>query len=341
MSYTAGDKISEKDYNEQLLSNAVLGGYGINHIIGAGELYHGLGQSTLALVNTGEQITATQWNSLFTAMDNIANHTNDTLTSTSQRSAGDLIEIKSALVADLQILAASVQAGCPNATALTTTAAQLTSTATTRWNVSHIVEQAVSFNSANEMRWFFNSGGKIQINVTRTSNSGAVASAKDQAMDDLIDALGDFKIKSQASEYSNDGSTDTNTLGDGSSAYDLNIGFYDLTTNYQTILILRQDWQTYEFMNIKIEAKLNAAPGTASTMTIRTSLLDPFIDGSSVATADATYTSGNTASVDQYANFVGVTNVIVKYVNANTDEGLTTVYTPFESQVVTNNVITV
>jgi hypothetical protein len=274
-------------------------------------------------------------------MDNLADHTNDTLTSTGQRSAGDLIQIKSALIADLQTLAASVQAGCPNATALTTTTAQLTSTATSRWNVSHIVEQRVTFNSANEMRWFFNAGGKIQINVTRTSNSGAVASAKDQAMDDLIDSLGDFKIKSQASEYSNDGSTATNTLGDGSSAYDLNIGFYDLTTNYQTILILRQDWQTYEFMNIKIEAKLDAAPGTAMTMTIRTSLLDPFIDGSSVATADDTYTSGNTASVDQYANFVGVTNVVVKYVNPNTDEGLATVRTPFEAVSVSNNIIAV
>lgn len=342
MGYVAGDRITNTEYNSLFLDGNNLGsGYGINHLIGAGDLYHGLGQATLNIVSKEQEITATQWNSLFTAMDNLANHTNDTLTSTGQRSAGDLIQIKSALIADLQTLAASVQAGCPNATALTTTVAQLTTTAATRWNVSHIVEQQVTFNSANEMRWFFNSGGAIQINVTRTSNSGSVASQKDQAIDDLIDSLGDFKIKSQASEYSNDGSTNTGTLGDDSSAYDLNIGFYDLTTNYQTILILRQDWQTYEFMNFKIEAKLDAAPGTATTMTIKTSLLDPFIDGSSVATADDTYTDGNTASVDQYANFVGVTNVIVKYVNANTDEGLTTVYTPFESQVVSNNVIAV
>jgi len=191
------------------------------------------------------------------------------------------------------------------------------------------------------MRWFFNAGGKIQINVTRTSNSGNVASAKDQAIDDLIDSLGDFKIKSQSSEYSNDGSTNTNTLGDGSSAYDLNIGFYDLTTNYQTILILRQDWQTYEFMNIKIEAKLDAAPGTAMTMTVRTSLLDPFIDGSSAATADNTYTSGNTASVDQYANWIGVTNVVLYFVNPTTAEGLNTVYTPASSAVISNNIVTI
>jgi hypothetical protein len=341
MAYTAGDKITVETYNQELLSNTAFGGYGINHIIGAGELYHGLGEATLNIVSTGQEITATQWNSLFTAMDNLANHTNDTITSTSQRSAGDLIQVKSALVADLQTLAASVQAGCPNATALTTTAAQLTTTASARWNVSHIVEQRVTFNSANEMRWFFNAGGKIQINVTRTSNSGSVASAKDQAMDDLIDSLGDFKIKSQASEYSNDGSTNVNTLGDGSSAYDLNIGFYDLTTNYQTILILRQDWQTYEFMNIKIEAKLDAAPGTSQSITVRTSLLDPFIDGSTAATQDTTWTAGNTASVDAYANFVGVTNMVVKYVNPNTNEGLLTVRAPTSVTTISNNIITI
>jgi len=339
MAYVAGDKITTAEYNTLFLSSATTPG--INHIIGSGDLYYGLGQATINSVSVEQQITATQWNSLFTAMNNLANHTNDTITSTAQRSTGDLIEIKSALAADLATLGASVQAGCPNATALTTSAAQQTTAASARWNVSHIVEQSTTFNSADAMRWFFNQGGKIQINVTRTSNSGSVASQKDQAIDDLIDSLGNFRIKSQSSEYSNDGSTNVNTLGDGSSAYDLNIGFYDLTTSYQTILVLRQDWQTYEFMNFKIEAKLNAAPGTATTITVRTSLLDPFIDGSTAAGQDNTYTAGNTASVDQYANWVGVTNVVLSYVKATTAEGLTTIYEPSTTALVSNNIVTV
>lgn len=342
MGYVAGDKIlADGEYNDKLLLGSTPGGEGYNYIVGSGNLYHGLGQSTLALVAVKQQVTAAQWNSLFTAMDNLANHTNDTLTSTVQRSAGDLIEIKSALIADLATLAESVKQGCPNATALTTSAALQTTEASGRWNVSHIVEQSIGFNSPNEMRYFFNSGGKIQINVTRTGNGGSAATGKDRAIDDLIDSLGDFKIKSQASEYSNDGSTDTNTLGDGSSSYNLNLGFYDLTTSYQTILILRQDWQTYEFMNIKIEAKLDAAPGASQTMTIKTSLLDPFIDGSTNSVQDQQWTAGNTSSVDQYENFVGVTNVVLKYVKANTDEGLATIYEPFESTLISNNIITV
>ena len=343
MAYVAGDQISTQEYNGFLNNTTTTGTppvIGINHIMGSGSLFYGLGQTALSSVGT-QQITATQWNSLFTAMDNLANHANIALTSTSQRSTGDLIDIKSALQTDLTSIAAAVAGGCTGATALTTSAAQQTTAASARWNVSHIVEQSTTFNNADEMRWFFNQGGAIQINVTRTGNAGSAATAKDQAIDDLIDSLGNFKIKSQSSEYSNDGSTNVNILGDGSTAYDLNIGFYDLTTSYQTILVLRQDFQTYEFMNFKIEAKLNAAPGTATVITVRTSLLDPFIDGSTVATQDNTYTSGNTASVDQYANWVGVTNVILSYVKATTAEGLTTIYEPASTALVSNNIVTV
>jgi hypothetical protein len=94
-------------------------------------------------------------------------------------------------------------------------------------------------------------------------------------------------------------------------------------------------------MNFKIEAKLNAAPGTATMITVRTSLLDPFIDGSTSATQDNTWTSGNTSSVDQYEMWVGVTNVILLYVKATTAEGLTTIYEPSATALVSNNIITV
>jgi hypothetical protein len=341
MGYTAGDKITTSEYNN-FLSGTVYLDEGINHIMAVGSTWHGLGQTGLFGVDVNQTVTAAQWNSLFTAMNNIANHANVTLSSTTAVAAGDRILIKSAIRSDLDSLADACKNGMPNATALTTSTAQQTTAASSRWNVSHIVEQSITFTNANQMRYFFNSGGKIQINVTRTGNSGNVASAKDQSIDDLIDSLGDFKIKSQVSEYSNDGSTDVNNpYGDGSTSSNLNLGFYDLTTAYQTILVLRQDWQTYEFMNIKIEAKLDALPGSSTVITVRTSLLDPFIDGSTAATQDTTWTAGNTASVDQYANWVGVTNVVLKYVKATTAEGLTTIYEPASTAVVSNNIVTV
>lgn len=319
MAYTAGDTILDDEYNGFLGNTS--SPIGINHTFGTGSGEYGLGQTAISTVAAGNTITAAQWNSLFTAMDNVANHTNDTLTSTTARSAGDAIAVISALSTDLDTLAASVAAGCPNTTAISTSAALQTSASSTRWAGSHVVEHSVTFSNANEARWFFNAGGKIQINVSRTGNGGGSATSKDSSVDELITGLGDFKFGSVASTRS--GSTETVST-DG-----LSIGLHDLTTSYQTVLQLTQDSGTYTSMYFQIEAKADAAAGSATVVTIKTSLVDP-------DAGDSEFTSGNTDGVDQYANFVGTTNVILKTVDPTTAEGLTTVYTPSSTAVVSN-----
>ena len=63
---------------------------------------------------------ASSWNTLFTAMTHSSRtHSRFTMTSRSAVSAGDAIAIKAAVAADLATLAASVAAGCPNTTAVT------------------------------------------------------------------------------------------------------------------------------------------------------------------------------------------------------------------------------
>jgi hypothetical protein len=326
MGYTVGDKILDQEYNNFLNSTSTP--KGINYTFGTGALQWGLGQTALSSVAVGENIAAAQWNSLFAAMDNVANHTNDTLTSTAAKAAGDIIAVKAALVADLTTLASSVANGSPNATALSTSAALQTSTSSARWVGSHTVEHSITFTNANQARYFFNAGGKIQINITRTTNAGTAATSKDSSVDELIAALGDFRLKSQASDYSEDGSTNTETLSTDGTA----IGFYDLTTSYQTILELTQNSGTYTSMYFKIEAKADAAAGSATVVTIKTSIVDP-------DAGDDEFTAGNTESVDQYANFIGTTNVILKTVNPTTAEGLATVYTPSATAQVSNTTV--
>lgn len=322
MAYTAGDTILDDEYNNFLSEvDNVTEVYGINHTAGTGAGAYGLGQTALSTVAAGNTITAAQWNSLFTAMNNTANHTNDTITSTTSKAAGDAIAVIAALRTDLDTLAASVAAGCPNATALTTSAALQTATSSTRWAGSHTVEHSVTFSNANEARWFFNAGGKIQINVSRTGNGAASATSKDSSVSELITGLGDFKLASVASTRS--GSTETVTTNG------LAIGFHDLTTSYQTVLRLTQNSGTYTSMYFDIQAKADAAAGSATVVTIRTALVDP-------DAGDGTFTAGNTSGVDQYANFIGTTNVILKTVNPTTAEGLTTVYTPSSTAVATN-----
>jgi hypothetical protein len=322
MSYTAGQTILDNEYNDFVGSSS--DPYGYNHFAGTGAGVYGLGESAISTVAAGNTITAAQWNSLWTAMDNIANHTNDTLTSTAAVSGGDPIAIKSALIADLATLAASVAAGSTSATALTTSASlQTITTASEGWDTSATHEHSITWATADRMRHFFNAGGKVRI-VTGTTQG--TTNPKDQAFIDLGTALGNIDIGSQASTRSGTGETLTT---DG-----LANGFHDLTTSYAVIIKLTSDNTSYTSNTVEISAKLDAAVGTAVTMTIKMVATDP--------SADDQYTQGNTDGPSGGDGDIKDTPRMVTDIYAitpNTSEGLTTSPTHLSVAVVSNTVV--
>ena len=290
MPYAVGDTISNSDYNGLLNNtaantpNAGVAALGINYIAGTGAGVYGLGQTELSSVGSTDVIQAAQWNSLFTFMNNIANHSNDTLTSTTAVSAGDVIQIKAALESNLNTLAASVAAGCPLVTssALTTSAGTAATQTTEGWDNTSTQELTVTFASANAMRWFFNAGGKVRVTVGTIE---AAVSGKDQAFKDLGTALGNLDIGGHSLNRSGTGETST-------SYAETSGGFYDLTgtaDTYVSLIKLTSDNSNYLTNTIEISAKINAAIGTATVMTIKMVATDP--------NDDTQYTAGNTAGV--------------------------------------------
>jgi len=320
MGYVAGEKILDDEYNTFVNSSSSPFGY--NHFAGTGALNYGLGQTEIAVNVAGDTITAAEWNTLFTGMDNVANHTNDTLTSTAARSAGDTIAIKSALVADLATLAASVAAGCTSATAIAAGSELQSSVSSTRWKGTHIVEHSITFSSNANLRHFFNAGGTMRVDLARNGNGGGSATDKDDSVDELITAIGNFDLKSGVSTRSGSGETVT-TNG-------LTNGVFDLGTSYTVLLKLTQSSGTYTSMYVDVQFKLNAAIASAVTVIMRTELNDP--DG-----GDSEYTSGNLSSIDQYENFIGITDFATNIVAPTTGEGLASVATIASSAVVSNN----
>ena len=313
MGYVAGETILDDEYNAFVANSSAP--FGINHIMGVGATVYGLGQTELATVAAGDNgstVTAAQWNALLTAMDNIGDHTNDSLTARTQVAAGDTIAIKAAVAADLVSLAAEVAGGSASATAISVGSELQSSVSSTRWAGSHTVEHTVTFSNANEMRFFFNAGGKIRVNLTRNGNGGSSATSKDGSVDELITAMGDFDIASLASTRSGSGETLTT---DGFA-----IGFQDVTTSYQTVFLLTQANGTYTSMTLKGEIKGNATQGSTTNVTIKMTLTDA--DG-----GDILYTSGNLSSVDQFENFIGQTDFATKLMLPTTAQGLDPVYT--------------
>ena len=265
MAYTAGDPILDDEYNA--FANNSTSPFGMNTIAGTGSGIHGLGEATISSVTAGAQINASSWNTLFTAMSVAAGHTGDTLSSTAAVSSGDTIAIKSALITDLATLATSVGNGCPNTSALTTSSALQSPGSSSTWTGTYTTEVSATFANADKMRHFFNAGGKIRIDPVRTGHGGSDgASGKDGAWDNLYNALGNFDIAATTCTRSGSGETQD--------TFNNTVGFHDLTTSYQTLIQLSDDTYPYTANNIKIEAKLDAAVGTAVTITVKTTSTD-------------------------------------------------------------------
>tara|TARA_B100001057_G_scaffold456512_1_gene503980 strand:- start:3095 stop:4057 length:963 start_codon:yes stop_codon:yes gene_type:complete len=283
MGYLAGDKILDNEYNTFVASSSDPFGY--NHFAGTGSAQYGLGETELAQVSAdaSNTIKAASWNSLFSAMDNIANHTNDSLTARGQVTVGDPIKIKAAVATDLATLAASVAGGSTSATALGTNAIG-SSTSGSTYNTSATIERSVTFANADKMRHFFNAGGKIRVDPSCVTG---IDGDKDTVFNDLtVSAIGNLDIASQASTRSGSGETLT-TNG-------LSNGFHDLGTGYTTIIKLTSDNSGYTSNTVEISAKLNAAVGSATIITIKCVFTD--------AADDTTFTAGNTSGIPTNPN---------------------------------------
>lgn len=280
MAYSAGDTILDDEYNTFVNSSSDPFGY--NHFAGPGSGEYGLNQSTISTVSAGDTVAASSWNSLFTGLDNISNHTNVSITSSSV-SAGDTIAIRSALISDLANLAAAVAGGSTGATAIGTNAVGSSTNGAT-WNGTSTIERSVTFANNNTMRAFFNAGGFIRIDPSCITG---IDGDKDTVFNDLtVTAIGNLDLKAHSTARSGSGETlTTNGLANG---------FHDLSTGYTTLIKLTSDNSGYTSNTVEISAKLNAAVGSATVLTIKMVAVD--------ADNDDTYTVPNTSGVPANPN---------------------------------------
>ena len=259
MAYQVGDTILDDEYNAFVGSSS--DPYGYNHFAGTGAGEYGLNQTSIATVSVGGTINASQWNSLFTGMDNIANHTNTSITASSV-SAGDTIAIRAALISDLANLAAAVAGGSTGATALADRAAG-TSTNSTTFTGTSTITRSITFANNATMRAYFNAGGTIKC-VPGTS--GSTDGDKDTVFEQLT-AAGDIELKAHSTARLSSGETQT--------SFASGTGFHDLTTSFTDLLVLTSDnGGDYVNNTLTISARLNAAVGTATIIEIKSVAVD-------------------------------------------------------------------
>ena len=266
MTYSVGGLIQGSDYNG--FANDTTNG-NVNAIWGQGAGTYGYGQSTtLPSVAPGGTVTATQWSSLVNRISSIGSHTGVTITSRTAPVTGDTITILNNLATDLTNLYASRANASASGSTISPASGtwwQATNTPNSTWTIT--TTHTIAFANANAARYFFNSGGLIKWDVSKTS-TGTEA---DTEWNDLAQTLtGTIYLSGANTAHSIAGTTYTGTTKSGGTGtpttLNTTVGYYNLSTVAATLYDQYADSSPYTSDHIRLQAAINAG-GDTITMT--------------------------------------------------------------------------
>lgn len=268
MVYSAGGLIQATDYNGFVSTTS---GSNINDIWSTGSSDKGYGQTALATVSAGGLVSATQWASLVNTISSIASHQGTTITSRTAPVAGNLIQILAAVATDITSITTNRNNAVANGTQFTGWTGTNSKTGTTSgatWTITFT--NTVTFASAAAARYFFNGGGRIKLDVSKT----ATGQTGDPEWNDLANTLcGDIFFTGGTGTATIAGASYTGTTkigGTGTPAVlDTTFGFYDLVAGAAATEIYRQNADTAPYTSNFIRHSV-ALDATSSILTFTT-----------------------------------------------------------------------
>ena len=299
-----GSPISKDDYNNirKIVYN-VLGPGGTNPTTGNPDPTFGYGQTLLSSdISSGDQtITETQWDQLrldinkaythqvgsATTIPDVAGTTNVGVTSATRVSYGQVYQTYLAAANDIltnrNLFAGSQRPGSP----VTVTGG--TKTTTTPWSVAVSQQIDVTFNSAAEARYFFNSGATINF---RSSREGGTTSPQNAA--------------AQNNSWTSFLNTVVGTVSFGKSQ------FYALTSGglaeNATPVFLFTAPAPYSNNYYRIKANCNVPSNTNGTATFISFVIE-WIDSTTIPNIATDYIDGTLTSIVSETKSVGVSTI--------------------------------
>ena len=238
MAKSAGDKITELDYNNLQSSIEVIMGTPAGSTDTTATGYNQALSSSQ--VSVGNTVTEAQWDNLRTDITKAYTHQFNTAPTITNVSTTNIID--AATYNQYEALITTVS-GDPNrytlAAGQSTTTTGQTAQLSAGWNGTQTHQFTATFSSSNERRAFFNAGGSIRFNLT-LAYTGSESKTLDwqTMMSDLGTVVFNYK----------------ETTGGGGST----IGNYDATGTFQTIAI-ENGTNPYAENDIAIQVKANSA----------------------------------------------------------------------------------
>lgn len=240
MTYATGSNISAGDLNNFIGANNVSTAYAsaaaatgkVAALLGVGYGDRGYGQTTPALapIAAGTPVRASHWTDLRTALATMASFqgtAQTVLPSAASFAAGSVIkaENSSARYSDFPTTINNVDSSRLNVNAanMSLVTGSITSTRSTAWGASATqaigAEFTMTFTSEDKARYFFNSGGLLNMTLSHAST----ASTQNSNWNTILSALGTISFGAHSTTRSGTGGTPTS------------IGYYELTGTAQTV----------------------------------------------------------------------------------------------------------
>jgi hypothetical protein len=284
MTYSSGGLIQATDYNGFVSTTS---GANVNTVWGTGSTDSGWGQTALSTVSAAGTVTATQWASLVNTLSSMGAQTNTTITSRTAPTTGSTIAILAALNTDLTNITTNRQNAAAvgsQFTGWTGTNSKTAATSGATWTITFT--NTITWASADAARYFFNAGGLIKIDVSKTA-TGALG---DPEWNDLANTLcGDIYITGGTATQTIAGTAYTGTTKIGGTGTPNTLatttGWYDLTAGAAATIVYKQFADTAPYTNNFIQHSI--AKGASSNTLVITTLW---------SASDGDAISGGTAS---------------------------------------------
>lgn len=316
MTYSTGSTIVASDYNgfANVTANA-----NVNDVWAVGSTDKGWGQTAnVSQVAVGGTVTATQWANLVNTITAMGAQTGVTITSRTAPSAGNTITILANVNTDLtNITTYRGNAAASGTTSSTWTGniAKLTATGSGQASWTITWTQTVTFASANAARYFWNAGGLVRLDMSKTGN----VTDADPDWNTFVGTVGTFylsgRVNGAAQTIAGTSYTGfTRSGGTGTPVPNLTTtGWYTLTPGaaLTTMMTLTNTTAPYTNDTISIQANVDS---TSTVLTLKTIWTD-----GGTATAGATRNiSGGTDTASPYTAFGTAPAVLCRFVPPST-----------------------
>ena len=315
MTYSSGGLIQATDFNGFVST----GTPDINDIWSTGSTDSGWGQTALSTVSVGGTVTATNWASLVNTLASMGSQTATTITSRSAPTAGQTISVLAAVATDITncntnrgnaAAVGSAYATWTGSIAKTTG----TGTGTNAWTI--VWTQTITFPSADQARYFWNAGGRVVLNMSKTSTG----TDNDPDWNTFVGKVGDLSFVGRVNGAAQTlagtvftGTTRSGGTGGTQTTLATTTGWYSLTAGAAatTLFQLNDDVSPYTGDSIVVQAAKNAGSTTLTLTTTWTS-------SARTGAGQSTNISGGTNTTSPYSAFGTAPAVLLRYVPPST-----------------------